>query len=76
MAFTLLISHLRDVTNEPYGNVVRPANDDDPRKADQVHQDRVDRTVGQQVAASSNDDDDDEEEGDPWKRNNPQQGMW
>ena len=36
-------------------------------KADQAHQDRVDDTVGAQVAASSTVGNDDEEEDDPWK---------
>ena len=70
MAFILLISHLHDVTNEPYGNAVRPANDD-TRKADQAHQDRVDDTVGQQVAASSSgggEDGEEEEDDHLWKR--------
>ena len=45
--------------------------------ADQARQDRVDDTVGPQVAASSSGggSDNDDEAG-PWKRNNPQQGMW
>ena len=36
-------------------------------KADQAHQDRVDDTVGAQMAASTSGGNDDEEEDDPWK---------
>ena len=52
--------------NVPYGRVPL-SDDDDTRKADQAHQDRVDDTVGAQVVAfcSGNDDDDDD---DSWKR--------
>ena len=64
------ISHLHDNINELYDNVVHPANED-TRKADQAHQDRVDDTVGQQVAASSSgggEDGEEEEDDHLWKR--------
>ena len=47
--------------NVPYGRVPL-SDDDDTRKADQAHQDRVDDTTGAQVAASSNNDDDDDDD--------------
>ena len=59
--FTLLISNLHGNANEPYGRVPL-SDDDDTRMADQAHQDRVDDTVGEQVAASSDNDDDDDDD--------------
>ena len=61
--FTLLISHLHGITNVSYGRVPL-SDDDDTRKADQAHQDRVDDTAGAQVVAfcSGNDDDDDDDD--------------
>ena len=53
--------------NEPYGRVPL-SDDDDTRKADQAHQDRVDDNVGAHVVASSNDDDDDDDDDDSRKR--------
>ena len=58
-----LMQNLPGNGNEPYG-CVPLSDDDDTRKADQAHQDRVDDTAGGQVVAfcSGNDDDDDDDD--------------